>query len=170
MKSSATKIRLSHTKDRVKVLSILRETNFFRPVELKIAEEVFDDAVLKGPDGDYQSFVVEENNRIIGWVCFGPTPCTVGTFDIYWLVVAAQKQRRGVGASLVRHSTNLIKACNGRMIVVETSGSTRYLPTRQFYKKMGYRKAGQIKDFYAPGDDKIIYVKSLKKTASPRPR
>lgn len=160
-KPCITEIRRACPEDKVPVMTILKETKFFRPVELKIAEEVFDDALLCGPDGDYQSFVAGEAHKIIGWICFGPTPCTVGTFDIYWLVVNPENQNRGIGTSLMQYATTHIKGCRGRMIVVDTAGSSRYFPTRRFYEKLGYRKKACIKDFYSDGDDKIIYVKRI---------
>jgi ribosomal protein S18 acetylase RimI-like enzyme len=126
-----------------------------------VAEEVFDDAIACGPDGDYRSFVATDTHKIIGWICFGPTPCAAGTFDIYWLAVDPESQNTGVGTSLVQYATARIKDCNGRLIVVDTSGSPRYLPTRRFYENLGYSREACIKDFYSVGDDKIIYVKRI---------
>lgn len=160
-KPFTTGIRRARQEDRASVMAILKETKFFRPEELKVAEEVFDDELSDGPEGEYRSFVAREAHKTIGWVCFGPTPCTVGTFDIYWLVVDPENQNRGVGTSLMQYATTLIKNLKGRMAVVDTSGSQRYLPTRNFYEKLGYSRTARVKDFYAEGDDKIIYVKYL---------
>lgn len=140
---------------------MLAKTNSFRPNELQIAKEVFDDSIANGPKGHYQSFVAKERHTTIGWLCFGPTPCTLGTFDIYWLVVDPQNQNCGVGSFLMRFAENLIKKRKGRMIVVDTSSNARYLWARHFYENIGYRKAARLKNFYAPGDDKITYVKYL---------
>jgi D-alanine-D-alanine ligase len=154
-------IRQTCSEDRPKILSVLKETNFFRNGELAVAQEVLDTALTQGADGDYQSFVAEDGRNIIGWVCFGPTPCTLGTFDIYWLVVAPEKQHHGIGSYLMQYATNLIEDQKGRMIVVETSGSSRYLSTRRFYERMGYFEASRVKDFYTVDDDKVIYVKHI---------
>jgi ribosomal protein S18 acetylase RimI-like enzyme len=152
-------IRRADRQDRTTVLSMLTESGFFRQTELKIAEEVFDDAVANGPGGDYQSFICYQQDKPLGWICFGPTPCTVGAYDIYWLIVEPQKQRKGIGSVLMRFATDIIKDSRGRMIVVETSGSDRYGPTRKFYERMGFSQAAVVKDFYSAGDDKVIYVK-----------
>ena len=160
-KPFTTGIRRAQADDKASVMTILVGTKFFRPEELRVAEEVFDDALACGPDGDYQSFVAGDAHKIVGWICFGPTPCAAGTFDIYWLVVEPESQNAGVGTSLVQYATAHIKDCNGRLIVVDTSGSPRYLPTRQFYEKLGYSREACIKDFYLVGDDKIIYVKRI---------
>ncbi len=154
-------IRRARPSDRAAVMSMLAETNSFRPNELLTAREVFDDAIAKGPKGDYQSFVAEEKRNTIGWLCFGPTPCTLGTFDIYWVVVHPQNQKCGIGSLLMQYAENLIKKRSGRMIVVDTSGSPRYLSARRFYRSNGYRRAAGLKNFYAPGDDKIIFAKYL---------
>jgi len=160
-KPFTTGIRRACPQDRASVMAILKETKFFRPEELKVAEEVFDEAIAQGCEGDYQSFVAREVHKTIGWVCFGPTPCTVGTFDIYWVAVDRANQNRGVGTSLVQYATAIIKNLKGRMITVDTSGTGRYLSTRNFYEKLGYCREACIKDFYSVGDDKIIYIKQL---------
>ena len=33
--------------------------------------------------------------------------------------------------------------------------------TRKFYEQLGYCEAARVRDFYSPGDDKIISVKML---------
>jgi ribosomal protein S18 acetylase RimI-like enzyme len=43
----------------------------------------------------------------------------------------------------------------------ETSGRPQYEPTRAFYERMGYQVAARLKDFYAPGDDKVIFARRL---------
>ena len=48
-----------------------------------------------------------------------------------------------------------------RLIVVETAGRPEYAGTRAFYEARGYRRVATIPDFYAPGDDQVVYVKSF---------
>jgi ribosomal protein S18 acetylase RimI-like enzyme len=152
-------IRPACPQDKQKVISFLAATDFFREGELKIAEEVFDDAVKSGTGGEYLSYVAQQNSEIVGWICFGPTPCTVGTYDIYWIAVDPARQRSGLGSALVRFAEDKIKNSNGRMIVIETSGSNLYLPTRSFYNKLGYLQMASVDNFYAPGDGKVVYAK-----------
>ena len=54
-----------------------------------------------------------------------------------------------------------------RLIVVETAGRAAYAPTRAFYEARGYRAVSRIPDFYAPGDDQVVYVKALGSTSGP---
>jgi D-alanine-D-alanine ligase len=156
------RIRWAEPRDRDAILGFVAATGFFRDDEVAVARELLDDALAKGPGGHYQSFVAEdEGGTAVGWVCFGPTPCAVGTFDIYWIVVAPPQQGRGVGAVLMTFAERRIADRGGRLAVVETSGRPVYKPTRQFYTKMGYCEAAIISDFYSTGDAKLVYTKPV---------
>ena len=57
----------------------------------------------------------------------------------------------------------------GRRVYVETSGRAQYEPTRRFYEACGYAREAVLTDFYAPGDDKVIYGQSLVKIGRNQP-
>lgn len=147
--------------DRGVVIAILDSTGAFRPDEIRVAAEVLDEALAGGADGHYQAFVCEEGGRVVGWVCYGPTPCTADTYDIYWIAVDVAAGCRGHGTRLMKHAETSIGTRGGRLIVVETAGRPRYDGTRAFYERLGYRETARIPDFYAPGDAKIVYTKPL---------
>jgi ribosomal protein S18 acetylase RimI-like enzyme len=140
----------------------MAETGFFRPDEIDIARELIDSGIAEGPKGHYQSFVARVNDQTVGWVCWGPTPCTLGTFDIYWIGVASNMQGRGIGRTLTAFAEKSIAEQGGQLFVVETSSRETYTPTRGFYVAQGYREAGRIPDFYGPGDDRVIFIKTAK--------
>ena len=154
-------IRPSEQKDRDAIVQLVADTKFFREDEVTVAAEVLDDALVDKAGKDYQSFTAELDGRVVGWLCHGPTACTVGTFDIYWIGVSPDQQGRGVGAGLMAHAEGLIVRQGGRLAVVETSGRAVYDPTRSFYSKLGYHEAARIADFYAAGDAKVICTKTL---------
>jgi ribosomal protein S18 acetylase RimI-like enzyme len=144
--------------DRRRIEEITRAVRVFRDEEVPVALEVFDGAVAGSPDYIALGAVLDE--RLVGWICWGPTPCTVGTYDLYWMAVDPAAQGAGIGAALVREMEGRL-AGSARLIVVETAGRPDYRPTRAFYEARGYRKAAIIPDFYAPGDDQVVYVKHL---------
>lgn len=160
--SPGISIRWCRPEDRQVVLSFLSETGFFRPDEIDIAREVLDGALAEGPTGHYQSFVAEMDGQTVGWICYGPTPCTIGTFDIYWIGVSSAWQGHGIGRALTAYAEQLIRDRGGRLFVVETSGRESYAPTRRFYEALGYEQAASIPDFYGPGDPRVIFVKDAK--------
>ena len=155
-------VRWCRPSDRQTVLTFLAQTGFFRPDEMDIAREVLDDALAHGPKGHYQSFVACVGEDVVGWVCFGPTPCTIGTFDIYWIGVASAWQGRGIGRALMDFAEQAISQRGGRLSVLETSSREKYLPTRRFYEALGYTEASQIPEFYGPQDHKVILTKILR--------
>ena len=152
-------IRKTIEEDRDAIMKTVVDTDFFRHNEVTIALEVLDDSLKCGENGEYQSYTAEIEGRVAGWVCFGHTPCTVATYDLYWIVVSPDFQGKGVGKALMEHAEKIIKEAGGELIVVETSGRPIYNPTRQFYLKLGYKEETRISDFYAENDDKVIYIK-----------
>ena len=102
---------------------------------------------------------------MLGFACYGPRPLTRGTFDLYWIAVRCTAQGRGVGGALLQRVAQEVRAMGGRMIVAETSGRPDYAPTRRFYETHGYVREATITDFYAPGDDLVIYVQRLQPKA-----
>jgi len=97
---AVTVLRPLHARDRVRIPAMVDATGIFRPDEVAVALEVFDGAVAD-PSGDYRSIGTYEDDRLVGFALYGPTPCTVGTWDLYWIVVDPAAQRSGLGKLLV---------------------------------------------------------------------
>ncbi len=131
----------------------------FRPEEVATAVELLD-ASLDGDD-DYRFLGAYDGDDLVGYACWGPTPGTVATADLYWIVVDAGRQGRGIGTTLLSAVEEQLKADGSRLIVVETSSRADYAPTRAFYERRGYGRVATIPDYYAPGDDLVIYLKDL---------
>jgi ribosomal protein S18 acetylase RimI-like enzyme len=149
-------LRAARPADRARIEAITRGNRLFRPDEVPVALEVFDAAV--GGDPSYTAVVAEHDGRVAGWVCWGATPCTSGTFDMYWLAVDPDLHGAGIGSRLVTEMEQRL-AGTARLIVVETAGRPDYQPTRAFYEARGYRRTATIPGFYAPDDDLVVYVK-----------
>ena len=93
--------------------------------------------------------------------CWGPTPGTEGTHDLYWIVVDPERQGAGIGGALLAHVEEILSAVGDRLLVAETSGRADYALTRGFYQKHGFTRAATIPGYYAPGDDLVVYTKDL---------
>ena len=134
-------------------------TGLFRPDEVAIAVELLDDA-LAGDD-EYRFLGAYAGDDLVGYVCWGPTPATAGTFDLYWIVVDPARQGMGVGTQLLHAVEAKLTTDHARLIVVETSSRAAYAPTRAFYERRGYIQAARLPGYYALGDDLVIYLKDL---------
>jgi D-alanine-D-alanine ligase len=149
--------------DRGRIEEITRAVGVFREDEIPVALEVFDGA-LSGSEAagssDYLALGADVDGRLAGWICWGPTPCTLGTFDLYWMAVDPAHHGSGIGTALLTAMEQHLPG-SARLVVVETAGRPDYARTRAFYEARGYRPASRIPDFYAPGDDQVVYVKRM---------
>jgi ribosomal protein S18 acetylase RimI-like enzyme len=150
------------SKDKAAVIRILRNIPEFKPAEVDVAEEVIDSYIQEPGRSGYQIFVAEVSSSIAGYICYGPTPLTEGTWDIYWLAVNTKQQGQGIGRALLGFAEDKIKETEGRLVLIETSAKPEYEATRHFHRSQGYELACRITDFYAPGDDKLVFQKRLK--------
>jgi len=151
--------------DRSGVFRILESAGNFTPEEVAIALELIDEWLELGEHSGYLTYVLEsvteEGSEVLGYVCFGPTPLTESTYDLYWIAVDKPKHRGGVGKRLLKFAEDEIARRGGQMLLVETSSQETYGGTIQFYEKTGYELVGKIKDYYKPEDDKLIFMKKL---------
>jgi len=144
---------------RARLDQLTRGTGLFREEEVATAVELLDES-LAGDD-DYQFVGAFENEQLVGYACWGPTPGTETTHDLYWIVVDREHQGRGIGTQLLVEVEQRLTTRDARLIVVETSSRPDYEPTRGFYETRGYTRTATIPGYYAPGDDLVIYTKDL---------
>ena len=163
-----------HSGHRQRVREILGATDVFRDEEIDVAIELFDEtfaghasrAPFDAGDGvaDYEfvgSFA--ENGQLAGYVCYGATPGTDRTYDLYWIAMHPQAQGSGGGTRLLDEVERRLRQREARLLVVETSSRDDYAPTRRFYEARGYAEVARLAGFYAPGDDRVIFTKRLTK-------
>jgi GNAT superfamily N-acetyltransferase len=150
--------------DRDIVRSIVERTGYFRADEVDVAVELVDERLARGESSGYYFVFAEVSDRVAGYACYGPTACTIGSYDLYWIAVDPQSQRHGVGRKLVAEVERRITLASGRRIYIDTSGKPQYEPTRAFYERCGFQCEARLVDFYAPGDDRLLYGKAVAAT------
>ena len=180
---------------RPRIAEILRNSRVFSRAEIEVALELFDTANKEGglrteefdrmshaseripqssvlishSSPDYLflgAFTPEE--VLVGYACWGPTPATDRTWDLYWIAVDPAVQGAGIGTILLEEVERRLVGQRARMLIIETSSRSDYAATRGFYLRRGYTETARVPDFYAPGDDRIIFVKRLQPLADGR--
>jgi ribosomal protein S18 acetylase RimI-like enzyme len=121
------------------------------------------EAVLDPPEGNtYEArVVVDEADLPVCYACFGRTPMTDASFDLYWLVTAASLRGQGHGRHLLSALESELQARAARTLRVETSSLEGQGGALRFYERAGFSLVGRIADFYRPGDDLITLCKRL---------
>jgi len=157
MPASVTTRRLQLS-DRARVEAMTRAVGLFREEEIPVAVEVFE--ATAAANDTYEGLAALLDGEVVGWISWGPTPGTLGTFDLYWIVIDPACHGQGIGTVLVDEMERLISG-RARLVVVETAGRADYEPTREFYRRRGYEAISVIPDFYAPEDDKVTFVKRV---------
>jgi ribosomal protein S18 acetylase RimI-like enzyme len=143
------------------VRAIVAGSGFFNPAEIEIAVELVDDRLASGERSSYRFVFAERDRAVTGYTCYGAIDGTAGSYDLYWIAVDPDGRGGGLGRRLMHETERLIRAAGGLRIYAETSGRDQYELTRRFYERLGFARETQLRDFYAPGDDKVFYVKAL---------
>ena len=110
---------------------------------------------------DYLVIVALLDGKLAGYICYGPTPMTDGTYDLYWVASEPSLRGKGVGAGLVAAMEGDLRHRKARLVRVETSATEDYGPARGFYQSMRYLEEARFRDFYKVGDDLILLKKKL---------
>lgn len=174
---------------RARVREILDRTRAFNAAEIAVALELFDEsypppsepqgaardpiAVLTPPVSSDYVFLgaFTPDDELIGYACYGPTPDTDGTYDLYWIAVDPEAQGAGSGTILLLEVERRLQGLNARLLVVETSSRSDYQATRRFYQRHAYVEAAEIRGYFAPFDNRIILTKRFPtQHPSPAPR
>jgi ribosomal protein S18 acetylase RimI-like enzyme len=160
-------IRLGKPDDMAAILSIA-EAIGFQLSELGVVRKLLTDYFTDGNGSDplqnsnAERFWLtndEDNNGVIGVAYCEPERMTDQTWNLQLIAVHPDHQGQGHGGKLLRYVEETLKACGGRILLVETLASFNL--AQAFYKKYGYEEEARIRDFYAAGDDKIVFRKVL---------
>jgi len=148
--------------DAAAIHCIAENAGVFSQSEIKSVDEMLDAFFNPTPDDDHTFIVYRDETRtVLGLACYGPTPFTDRIWELYWICVERARQRNHVGHALMEFISAELKAQTARALYLETSDSDAYAPARAFYEREGFECAAHLNDFYARGEGKIIYRKTL---------
>ena len=152
-------IRPTVPDDTSELVAIARETGVFKPLELVALREVLDDYHAKEHAQGHRSVTYEQDGRPIAFAYYAPAAMADRAWYLYWIAVARTIQARGIGGRLLVAAEDEIKGLGGRLFLIETSSLPHYEPTRRFYARHGYAVVSRLADFYADGDDLVVFGK-----------
>ncbi len=158
--------QLPEPSDPARVRALVDSLAMFTAEEVDVAEELVLERLQRGPASGYEFVLLDQESgadgwRLAGYACYGRIPCTVASYDLYWIAVDKALQGHGLGRLLLDLTEYLVRAAGGERLLAETSSLPRYAPTRKFYLGTGFFERARFPDFYARGDDKLVYEKGL---------
>ncbi|HYE92574.1 MAG TPA: GNAT family N-acetyltransferase, partial [Terriglobales bacterium] len=100
------------------IYTLLESTRVFRAEEIAVGVEVIE-SYLENPGQDYDVVgAFSRDGRLLGYACFGATPCTVGTYDLYWIAVSPDAQGRGIGKLIMQEVERRLARANARLVLI----------------------------------------------------
>jgi ribosomal protein S18 acetylase RimI-like enzyme len=140
---------------------LVAATKVFYPEERSIAAELLEERLRLGARSGYTFFFADHDGEMIGYCVWGQVPLTRCSYDLYWIAVAPQWQGAGVGQQLMLLAERAVARRGGGGLYIETSSRDVYDRTRRFYRHAGYKQVAKLADFYAPGDHKVVFCKTI---------
>ena len=143
------------------LVELAEATRVFKPHELVALEEVLADYHGLNQVQGHVAVTWDEGEDVRGFAYYAPAALTLGTWYLYWIAVAPACQGQGLGRRMLEHAEEDILRRDGRLLLIETSSQSSYDATRRFYVRQGYAHEATLRDFYAPGDDLVVFRKEL---------
>lgn len=103
----------------------------------------------------------EQGTSAIGFCFAVPEKLTEGTWNMLAVAVLPSYQGKGAGRAILTALEERLRKEGNRVLIADTSGTSEFQLTRQFYLKNGYTEEARIRDFWAAGNDKVVYWKAL---------
>lgn len=144
-----------HDASAVAALSV--DAGLFPPEAIAFLDEMMANYFKDNQSNGHICVVDEENDTLLGVAYYEPALATDRTWYLTMIGVRRALQGQGRGAALMRHVEESLKAAGQRLLLVETSGTPDFMLTRKFYAKLGYEEESRVRDYYAPGDDMVLF-------------
>lgn len=143
------------------VRRITASSGYFSKEEIDVAVELVEERLAKGAASGYHFLFADIDGSTVAYTCFGRIPCTLSSFDLYWIAVDDSSRNRGIGRDLISRTEVIAREMGCKRLYVETSSRPQYDSTNAFYLRTQYLVDARHEHFYADNDAKIVYVKVL---------
>lgn len=151
-------IRETLPDDKDALLAIIQESGKFDDAGIDHVTRTLEEHINEGSDA---LWFTADDGEPIGVAYCAPEPVASGTWNLLMLWIKNGREGQGYGSALVSQVEKALVDRGGRLLIVETSGLPEFESARFFYNKVGFIQEAKIGNFFAEGDDKIIYTKSI---------
>ena len=124
---------------------------------------------FRGAEAPEQWWVAEVDGAVAAAAYVAPEPFADRLWNLYFIAVDPDAHGRGLGSRLLAHVEDRLRGLGeeqARVLLVETSSTAQYADTRAFYAARGFDEEARIREYYGPGDDKVVFWKALQQAAA----
>jgi ribosomal protein S18 acetylase RimI-like enzyme len=154
-------IRPANPNDITAILAVAVEAKLFSAEETTPLKNILEGYFQAGANQEHVWMIDEQERETLGVAYYAAAQMSDRTWYIKMIAVSPDHQGRGRGAAMMRHIESELSARGKRVLLVETSSLPLYDRTRTFYLNCGYDEEARIRDYYADGEDMIVFRKSI---------
>jgi ribosomal protein S18 acetylase RimI-like enzyme len=142
---------------------VLLTSGVFGLSDAECVDEMFAETWMRPRPDAYQWVVAADvaMQRVQGFACFGQESLTRSTWDLFWICLRSEARGHGIGRMLITEAVQRATIAGGTVMVIYTSSNAAYEPARRLYGAAGFVAASQVPDYYAEGDNLLIYWRRL---------
>lgn len=82
-------------------------------------------------------------------------------WNLRFIAVLPAVRRGGGGSALLAAVEARLRGLGARLLLIDTGGGATQAGARAFYAQNGYDTEARIRDYYAEGEDRVIFRKRL---------
>lgn len=154
-------IRAATPRDTAAIADIAVDSTLFGQDEVEIVAEMMAAYFERGQAGGHGCVLVDGDGGPQAVAYFEPADATDRTWYLTMIAVRRARQGAGLGGELMHHVEAELRRRGQRLLLVETSGTAAFDKTRTFYRDLGYQEEARVRDYYADGDDMVVFGKAL---------
>lgn len=151
-------IRPTIPADRDAILALVEASGQFDPDGLAHVRGTLESHLAGEGDGIW---LTVDDGEPVGVAYCAPEPVTSGTWNLLMLWIRDDRHGKGHGSAIVRRVEEELRARGARLLIVETSSLPAFAPARDFYSRCGFAHEATIAHFFAGGDHKLVFTRSL---------
>ena len=149
--------------NRTALREVLLSSSVFGPGDADCVDDMFTETWMWPRPDAYRWVVAADpaSQHVHGFACFGQESLTKSTWDLFWICLRAEARGRGIGRMLIDAAVQHATAAGSSVMVIYTSSNDAYAPARRLYAAAGFVAASEVPDYYAEGDNLLIYWRRL---------
>ena len=159
-------VRAATSADTDQIERLALDNHMFQPDEMGDFREMLA-GYLDGSMEGHRWLVAESPERpgtVVGGAYVAPEPFADRMWNLYFLATAPDAHGSGAGTALIEQVEADLRSAGpdvARTLIVDTSSTDDYADSRAFYARRGFVEEARIRDYYGPGDHRVVFWKSL---------